>query len=1004
MADIPHDTLENATGPHIVDGTSGSDSIHAGYGSDPERDRIDNQDAPDGSDDDVVQANGGDDTVESGPGDDTVFGSGGDDRIFSGEGDDVVYGDRGVYTAQGILDWSDVTTDRYGDASTTVSAGGTDVAVTIEGPSGGRVEWNEHAAGSYYIPSQTLSRATHTTTISFDTAVQDATFTLFDVDAGVIGDFDDGEWDDVEGAWKDKVTIIALDQYGNRLPVEFTGLDIGHRVSGNSVQGGWRTGDVTVRVLGEVTSIQVILEDGDGYVRVDDDEVVFYDAHGEVGIGDVSFGVTAPPPPGNDYIDAGAGNDSIVSDGGNDTIYAGTGNDTVVADPGDHLIYAGTGKDVIIEGDGNSEIHGGDDEDSITAGGGSDTVFAGSQADTVFGGTGDDFLFGQGQEDKLYGQDGNDFLDGGAGVDTLLGGEGHDTIYGGNRWDLLRGGDGNDSLVGDQYGVLTSGGATRVGGTAQSTLDVTAYASDVAWSAGAATSPVKISNAYGTPVDLYHINPDGTLVLVASGLPAGGNVVDVVRGANYVVVDPETGALVQTFLDPLDNGIDASGGQTKTLYVFPDSNDTLLGEGGDDTLRGMGGNDSLSGGAGDDLLDGGAGDDVLRGDEGRDTLYGGDGNDRLFGLADNDTLSGDAGNDSLYGGTGADLLFGGAGDDVLYGEAGDDTLEGGAGADILDGGDGSDTLDGGAGNDLLVVGSGDRAEGGGDRDTFSLDTGQTGAGDTFFIDGGSGSSAPDDADDYDKIDLNGLKKVAGSYSGKMDSDGNSWTGTIRVTDGTDTWTVDFKEIEAPICFTRGTLIETEGGPVPVENLRQGDRVLTKDHGARPLRWIGGTRLGARELAAQENLRPIRIRAGALGVGRPSRDLLVSPQHRVLVNSRIVGRMFEVEEVLVAAKHLLSVDGVEPAGGAHGAEYFHLLFDRHEIVFANGAEAESLYTGPQALKSLSPAARQEIFTLFPELATLDHDRLPDPARLFVTGRQGRKLAERHAKNRSQPLQA
>ena len=75
------------------------------------------------------------------------------------------------------------------------------------------------------------------------------------------------------------------------------------------------------------------------------------------------------------------------------------------------------------------------------------------------------------------------------------------------------------------------------------------------------------------------------------------------------------------------------------------------------------------------------------------------------------------------------------------------------------------------------------------------------------------------------------------------------------------------------------------------------------------------------------------------------------------------------------------------------DYFHLLFDRHEIVRSNGAETESLYTGAEALKSVGPAARAEIMDLFPELR-----EEPDAARTLVPGRLGRKLAARHAQNR------
>ena len=167
--------------------------------------------------------------------------------------------------------------------------------------------------------------------------------------------------------------------------------------------------------------------------------------------------------------------------------------------------------------------------------------------------------------------------------------------------------------------------------------------------------------------------------------------------------------------------------------------------------------------------------------------------------------------------------------------------------------------------------------------------------------------------------------------------------------------------------------------------------LTRDNGAQPVRWIDSTR---RALRAGSRLAPVRISAGALGDNLPESDLLVSPQHRMLVRSAIAQRMFGTDEVLVAAKQLLQIDGIDIADDLDEVVYVHFIFDRHEIVYANGAESESLYTGPEALKTLSPQAREEILALFPELAD---DALPEPARVLASGRLGRKLAVRHAQN-------
>lgn len=129
---------------------------------------------------------------------------------------------------------------------------------------------------------------------------------------------------------------------------------------------------------------------------------------------------------------------------------------------------------------------------------------------------------------------------------------------------------------------------------------------------------------------------------------------------------------------------------------------------------------------------------------------------------------------------------------------------------------------------------------------------------------------------------------------------------------------------------------------------------------------------------------------------PARDLLVSPQHRILVRSKIAIRMFDAEEVLIAAGQLLEVEGVEVDRNLTEVEYHHFLCDRHEVVLANGAAAEAMYTGDQALKAVGHAAREEIFTLFPELRG-GQVRWPS-ARPIPLRRKARKLVSRHVLNR------
>ncbi len=199
-----------------------------------------------------------------------------------------------------------------------------------------------------------------------------------------------------------------------------------------------------------------------------------------------------------------------------------------------------------------------------------------------------------------------------------------------------------------------------------------------------------------------------------------------------------------------------------------------------------------------------------------------------------------------------------------------------------------------------------------------------------------------------------------------------------------------------ICFSNGTEIQVQQDrSVAIEELRQGDLVMTADNCQKPIRWIGSKKLTQKQLRKSPNLRPIRIKAGALGDGTPSADLIVSPQHRILVNSVIAQRMFGQNEVLVSAKSLCLLEGIDVAEDVTEVTYYHFLLDDHEVVYANGAKAESLFTGPEALKAVSNEAREEILTIFPELAEIDYKALA--ARPLVSGRQGQRLAHRHMKN-------
>ncbi|MEM9787565.1 MAG: Hint domain-containing protein [Pseudomonadota bacterium] len=206
----------------------------------------------------------------------------------------------------------------------------------------------------------------------------------------------------------------------------------------------------------------------------------------------------------------------------------------------------------------------------------------------------------------------------------------------------------------------------------------------------------------------------------------------------------------------------------------------------------------------------------------------------------------------------------------------------------------------------------------------------------------------------------------------------------------------------PPCFAAGTRIRTVRGPAKVEDLCPGTMIATADGGHAVLRKVLSRQLSGAELRAASNLWPVRITAGALGGGLPTRDLCVSRQHRMLVRSKIAKRMFGSAEVLIAAHQLTALPGIDLLQPKQSITYFHLLFDCHQVIFAEDAPSESLYLGPEALKSIHPDAREEILAIFPQFAT--SAQTPEPARPLPIGRLQSQLIARHVKNDKPVLQS
>jgi hypothetical protein len=198
----------------------------------------------------------------------------------------------------------------------------------------------------------------------------------------------------------------------------------------------------------------------------------------------------------------------------------------------------------------------------------------------------------------------------------------------------------------------------------------------------------------------------------------------------------------------------------------------------------------------------------------------------------------------------------------------------------------------------------------------------------------------------------------GTFTITGDGDAETVYFNYTVDDGAGNTDTGLVEITQVPCFASGTWIETPEGAKRIETLLPGDLVITEDRGPQPLRWIG-----SRQVAATGSNRPIRFRKGAFGA---TSDLLVSPQHRMLIAHELSELLFGVPECLVKAKDLINDFNVREDRALSEVTYFHMLFDRHEIVTANGVLSESYHPGPMTMPGFDADTQQEIYQLIPDI--------------------------------------
>ncbi|MDE9450754.1 Hint domain-containing protein [Aliiroseovarius sp. Z3] len=534
--------------------------------------------------------------------------------------------------------------------------------------------------------------------------------------------------------------------------------------------------------------------------------------------------------------------------------------------------------------------------------------------------------------------DNNDAADG-SHDDVIIAGAGNDTVIAGNGDDTVDGGTGNDVIYGDGHSSTSIGGSNTLGDT-YTVINLGTFADvDPNESNGITENASDLFGTYGgIGNELYNnfetmVSTDPNSDTSTNDNDNGGTPEAVtIDGSTYFVDSATVYDAIVTLSDGSTQAITAVVFQTTTgeTYLAPE-----LSTNADNSFLTSGLIQSIE-------LTGVNIDNTNLASDRLDADY----------LVPDETVGGN------------DILDGGEGDDTIYGQGGDDTLTGGLGVDTLDGGDGTDTLN---------VAAGDTASGGFGSDTFNLDfdTALDGSGPTITIDGG------EDADDSDTDTLY-LNHLVDDWNDVVFDPGNSENGTATLSDGT---VLTFTNIESVIiCFTTDTMILTDRGERPIQDLRPGDMVVTRDNGLQPIRWMG-----QKTVSGMGKLAPIQIAQGLFGNDKP---LLVSPQHRMVYSGHEAALLFAQREVMVPAKHLL--DGkdvvVKPTDQV---TYFHMMFDRHEVVFANKAATESFHPGHEGLGAIDAKAREELFGLFPELRA-DPRHYGDTARMVLRSYEARAL--------------
>ena len=931
---------------------------------------------------DVVNAGGGNDSLYGGGNGDTLSGGTGNDYIDGGGSSDSLMGDAGDDTLVGggrsnsvdSLDGGSGNDVLYGGNGSDFLFGGTDNDTLYGGL--GDDQLSGGAGFDYAAFGQSTVGVNVTLTATGGTATGEGTDALTSIE-GVIGGFGN---DTITG---NDAANHLVGGAGNDNISGGLGNDTIEGGLGNDVMAGGTGGIDTASFRGATTGVNVNLTTGTATGEGTDTLSGFENVTGSF------FNDTITGDSLSNVLDGAEGNDRIIAGGGEDTVSGGIGNDVLDGGTGNDVIYGGPdtgtpGSGAPVSLDFNWTLAAGD-EVSLAGGVSQDT-----------GGINVSVSFNPGMSDATFSVESTNSTLGGADNYPIYVGGG-ETFNPGSSAELTRSGRGAPTLVDVDFSAVPGSGFQGEVQSVQfriSDIDVGQFIDSVT---------IRAYDADGNEVPVTLTELSAALSTSGNTVTAGGGGTEpnTLSGSVLVTIPGPVARIEISYTDlddsfqyirlsdihfqalPIVDNDSIVGGDGNDSIYGGIGNDTIDGGNNDDRISGGTGNDSISGGIGADSIDGGTGDDTIVFGPGNDTVLGGDGNDfiddSIGGVQTGDNLlSGGGGNDTIWAGDGDDTVNGDAGNDDLMGDGGNDTIDGGTGNDSIYGGTGADSLNGGADRDFvyggddedtIVGGAGtDSLYGGADNDTFVLNTGDT-FNDTItheIIDGGGSLVGDTIPGDFDTIDLTayGWERVVILPSGPE-------AGTIYIyTDATETvllGTIQYTEIEEIIpCFTPGTMILTDRGDVAVEALRAGDMVMTRDNGLQPLRWVGQRKLSALDLQADPDLQPVRIVKGALSGAGPDRTMLVSPQHRVLIEGARAELLFGEAEVLVPAKHLVGLADVSRAMPAEGVTYIHILFDRHEIVQSDGLWTESFQPAERMLSAMDEAVRAEVLALFPQL--------------------------------------